>query len=352
MSSEKDTLDFIIVGAQKSGTTSLFQYLRHHPQIALPDGKELPYFSHDKVYHRGWQRYMRVLVDIGFHGDPDPSRRWGTVTPHYMAGGVVEPDPGGADDAAYDVQTVPLRIREQLPQVRLIAILRDPVERAVSHHRMAAMKGRERRSFDEAATELLGSEALDHARRIPEDHTGYVVWSEYGRILKGYFDVFPRDQILVVFTDELEREPAQLLSRIEDFIGVSTAFEPENLEARYQVGAVSRGFSWTSPSSWLSPSSPISPQGVQRALRRNPASRALWRAVPERHQLRVRRPYERIAGRVLLSNRRRSANEVSSNAPPSATTLTRLRSHYVSDTELLASLIGTEPPWQESSTAS
>src|SRR5438874_4830690 len=285
MQPAKDILDFIIIGAQKAGTTSLFEYLRLHPEISLPASKEAPYFSHDSMYSRGWPAYMRKIAFA------DPQRKWGTVTTRYMAGGVTG---GAVNNNNYDERTVPLRIRERLPKVRLIAILRDPVERAVSHHRMVLMDGREQRSFDDAVGELLRPDMLERARRHPRETTGYIVWGEYGRILAGYFDVFPREQILVVFTDELERAPAQLLRRVQEFIGVRADFEPDNLGARYRVGATVRDFSWKSPSSWMSPPSPLSPQRVKRALKSSPTARAVWHAIPASRQRRFGRLHERI----------------------------------------------------------
>jgi hypothetical protein len=340
---ENDILDFIVIGAQKSGTTSLFRHLMQHPEISLPLGKERPYFSNDEVYARGWGAYMRSLTRHDAFADP--LRRWGTVTPQYMVGGLYQSNSYAPE--SYDVRTVPLRINETLPSVRLIAILRDPVERARSHHRMLVMRGLERRSFDDAIGELLHPNALDRSRRRLQERTGYVTWGEYGRILAGYFDVFPREQILVVFTDELERAPAQLLSRIQDFIGVTADFEPDNLGKRYQSSAIVRRFSWRSPSSWISPSSPLSPQGIARALSRNPAVKAVWHGMPEDRQRRLERPYQRIARRAALRNRRSDSTDVRANAAPSLATLTRLREHYGEDAGQLAAL-GVTPSWQTS----
>lgn len=344
MQAEKDILDFIVIGAQKSGTTSLFRYLMQHPEISLPLGKERPYFSHDEVYARGWSAYMRDLTRHDAFAQPD--RKWGTVTPQYMVGGLYQSNGDAAE--SYDEWTVPSRISECLPSVRLIAILRDPVERALSHHRMLVMRGLDRRSFDDAIGELLKADALAESRRRPRERTGYVTWGEYGRILAGYFEVFDREQILVVFTDELERAPAQLLSRIQEFIGVRADFEPDNLGQRYQAGAIERGFSWSSPSSWMSPSSPLSPHGVGRALSRTPAARAVWHVIPEDRQGRWWRPYQRIARRAALRNRRSPPNEVRANAEPSPATLARLREHYAQDADQLAAL-GVTPSWQTSS---
>jgi hypothetical protein len=343
MQAGRDILDFIVVGAQKAGTTSLFQYLRHHPEISLPAAKEAPYFSHDTAYALGWNAYLESLGH--YDADVDPERKWGTVTPHYMVGGVYEATDEVATARGYDERTVPLRIHQRLPNVRLVAVLRDPVERALSHHRMMVRTGRERRSFDDAIDELLVPATLAHSRKRPGEITGYVAWGEYGRILAGYFDVFSREQIMVVFTSELERDPALLLSRIEAFIGVSADFEPENLGRRYRVGAIERGFSWTSPSSWIAPSSPLSPQGVRRGLGRNPAAQAIWRAMPPASQRGLSHHYERVAQRAARWNRARSPNEVRANAEPSTMTLARLDEHYGEDARRLADLLGATPRW-------
>ncbi|MGA8939297.1 MAG: sulfotransferase, partial [Acidobacteriaceae bacterium] len=266
----KNTLDFIIIGAQKAGTTSLFEYLRLHPQISLPSGKEIPFFSHESVRARGWDEYMRNAFALA-----DPSSMWGTATPQYMVGGLwdqLNPVPGGE---AFDERTVPLRIRERVPSARLIALLRDPVERARSHHRMTLMNDLDKRPFAEAVDELLRPAALAQSRREPRETTGYVAWGEYGRILAGYFDVFPPEQILVLFTDELENAPAQLLRRIYEFLDVDGDVMPENIGVRYRVGGSERRLSW------LGTYSSLNPWAIQRALARSSVSRRLWHSLPE-----------------------------------------------------------------------
>jgi len=340
MPAAKDTLDFIVIGAQKAATTTLFHYLKHHPEIAVPIGKEAPFFSHDQIYSRGWPAYMENLANHG--GLADPALMWGTVTPQYMVGGVLNAASGGD----YDERTVPVRMHEQLPDVRLVAILRDPVARARSHHRMLVRRGVERRPFDEAIAAMLTHDALEQARRRPQEATGYVVWGEYGRILAGYLECFERDQLLVVFTDELERSPAAVMSRIHAFIGVSADFQAPNLGERYLVAKPQRYFDWRNPRSWLSPSSPLSPQGMQRAVRRSRAARSIWHAVPLEGQHRLRRPYERLARAADRRNRRSGEfNEVRADAAPSEATLARLREHYTPDGARLAALLGHRPTW-------
>jgi hypothetical protein len=326
----KEELDFIVIGAQKAGTTSLFEYLRRHPEIGLPAGKEAPYFSHDGVYELGWRDFMAKAAFV------DETRKWGTVTPHYMVGGVYEPSPTRSlSEDRYDERTIPLRIREQLPDVRIVAILRDPVERARSHYNMAVMNGFEQRSFDVAIGELLEQPLLERSRETPEETTGYVTWGEYGRILAGYRDVFPADQVLVVFTDELENAPELLLRRVHEFIGVASDFVPDNLGMKYRAGGTERRIAW------MSPYHSTSPQGVQRIVTRSTAARALWHRLPTRGRLRLKRGYEHFGYRVDLWNRRGGKQENGT----SPEIVDRLGRHFAEETEQLTALLGVVPPW-------
>jgi hypothetical protein len=345
-------LDFIVIGAQKAGTTSLFQYLRSHPEVWLPAEKERPYFSNDAVYRLGWGAYVQSLGRALPARDASPPVRHGTVTPQYMAGSVfTSTDDEGEGEEQYGVRTVPSRIREQLPDVRLIAILRDPVDRAVSHHRMEARRGREQRSFDAAVDELLEPGTALRARRFPRESLGYVAWGEYGRILSGYYEVFEREQLLVLFTEELERDPGACLRRIHEFIGVNPDFVPDDLGTRYGVGQFAAGFSWRRPSSWMSPASPLSPQGARRRLWRSSAARTAWNRLSPQHRKKLAWRYERI---VRTATRRQTAarwkqqravQDDATDTAPSAATLTRLRRHYADDTATLAALLGAPPPW-------
>jgi hypothetical protein len=203
-------LEFIVIGAQKAGTTTLWQLLRDHPQLWLPETKEAPFFSHTEVYERGLRDYLSRL------GAPsDGERLRGTVTPHYMH---------GWHDAG--TRTVAERIARALPDVRLIALLRDPVARARSQHAMAIARGREHRSVDEAMSELLGAGALRAARRAPDDSNSYVVQGEYGRVLGEYLGCFPRAALHVELSDALACEPVAVVRRVLGFLGVREDYDP------------------------------------------------------------------------------------------------------------------------------
>ncbi len=319
----KRTLDFIVIGAQKAGTTSLFEHLRYHPELQLPARKEAPYFSHDTRWARDWTTYLADEF-----GTANLSCKWGTVTPAYMVGGVYEVG-RHVSPGTYNERTVPERIRARLPDVRLIAILRDPVERAESHYKMMLMDGRETRTFDDAVNTLLRPDVLADSRRHPAELHGYVTWGEYGRILSGYFDVFAPEQMLILFTHDLRVAPGQLLRRIYDFLGVGHEGSPNDLTTKYREGSTARRFAWLDAAS------------IQESLARSRLTRAMWHTAPPIARRWADRRYEQISYQLDLWNRRRATADI----PVAASTVERLREHFLADTSTLATLMGRTPPW-------
>ena len=319
----KQHLDFIVIGAQKAGTTSLFEYLRRHPQLCLPAAKEAPYFSHDANYGRDWDDYLRRAFPFA-----DPQCKWGTVTTHYMVGGIYDARALPGHDGG-DERTVPLRIHEKLPDVRLIAIIRDPVQRARSHHAMAVMNGWESREFAQAVRELLRPDALAGARHMPSETTGYLVWGEYGRILAGYLEVFPRDQLLILYTSELKDDPARAIRSVYEFLDVDATFVPDNLGTTYRPRGAARRARW------------IDLDAAQAAVAGNRAARALWHLLPEPTRRRIHGRFDRVNFLTDLWNRRPGAVDPSGDDE----TDRALRRHYQQDAERLLELLGAFPPW-------
>jgi len=213
-------MEFLVIGAQKAGTTTLWNLLRDHPRLWLPDAKEAPFFSHTEVYERGLASYLeRLGAPVG------EGVLRGTVTPHYMQ---------GWHDAG--TRTVVERIARLLPEVKLIVLLREPVARARSQHAMAIARGRERRGVDRAISELLEPDALRRGRSAPDDTNTYVVQGEYGRILGDYLSFFPRSAMHVELSDSLAQDPLGVLGRVLRFLGVDADFEPPDPFHRAFVG--------------------------------------------------------------------------------------------------------------------
>jgi hypothetical protein len=216
-------LDFLVIGAPKSATTSLYELLKEHPQLAMPATKEVPFFTDHRKYAKGMARYLAAQFP-----DASPEAVWGTITPQYMQG-----------QGEVDVALTARRIADELPFVKIVALLRDPIDRAFSHYKMQLQRGYERRSFDDVVRNALGKPLEDARGPVdPEDGFRYIFVSEYGRILQLYYDLFPREQILVLTTDELKDGPTDVVRRMCTFLSVSTQYEPVAPSTRARHGGV------------------------------------------------------------------------------------------------------------------
>jgi len=284
-------LSFVVIGASKSGTTALFRYLRTDPDLYLPADKDAPFFAVDEFFEGGWEAFAATY----FAAAP-PGALLGTVTPRYME------DP-----------RVPGRIAERMPDVRLIAILRNPIDRAYSQYRQQVRRGKELLSFGDLVERLLAAQAWeDRAERI-------LAPGHYARALKPFFELFPRQRLLVVFGEELASDPQSVIDRIRIFLGLQPGFTPPNLGKRYHVGGERQRF-----------------PGLIPALRKVAPLRRLWRLLPRR----------RRAGLwTWFFTQANVVEEAPEPIPPALRE--RLVAHYREDIEDLEELIGRPVPWQE-----
>lgn len=189
--------DAIIAGTMKSGTTSLFKYLSEHPEIGPSTTKEVHYF--DREYERGdnWYRsHFSMRKKMGVES-----------TPSYLYFGEAME-----------------RIARDVPHVKLIVLLRDPVTRAISHfgHNRRRV-GREHRSFDDAIAADLRA-VLD--RGLPfkynreEGYYGYVRRGLYAEQLERCFQLFSRDSVLVLRAEDMFEDPEVVLKTTTEFLGL------------------------------------------------------------------------------------------------------------------------------------
>jgi len=212
------SLDFIVIGAAKSATTTLHELLKGHAEITVPAAKEVPFFSDEKVYAKGVQRYLRT-----WFRKADRATLWGTVTPHYMIGqGQVRPE------------VIASRIHAELPDCKLIALLRHPVDRAFSQYKMNVQRGAERRPFEQVVSQVLAN--ADELRGAIGPDEDYIFGSEYGRILGYYYDLFPENNILILTTTELRADAVATVRRICKFLGADTSYEPDDVDTIHRQG--------------------------------------------------------------------------------------------------------------------
>lgn len=217
-------LDFIVIGAQKAGTTSLWRYLRGHPRLRLPRGKEVAVFT---VANPSPVELASAIPNV--FDDVRPDSLLGTVSPNYMIGSL-QGKPGD------DVEAVARRIAGTCPAVKLIAVLRDPIERAASSYKMAFRRGQEKRPIDDALSDLLEPGQLSNSRRCPTDPNSLVVAGEYGRVLGVYRALFPAEQLHLAYTADLARDPGAVLDGMLGFLGLETGFRPQGLGIRHFRG--------------------------------------------------------------------------------------------------------------------
>ncbi len=298
-------LDFLIIGAQKCATTTLFEHLREHPRIDLPLEKEVPFFNGEDTSDAAWERFSSSQF-----GAADGRLR-GKVTPQYMC------DLNAAQ-----------AMHARLPGLKLVAILRDPVERTWSHYRMGLRRQTETRDFDEAVSQLLRAGSLARGRSTPapahqqgyeSESDFYVTWSEYGRILQHYARLFGRERILVLYTEDLERDPAGTLDRLLRFLGLPEGYRPSGLGKVVHKGGTGNRI----------------PHGLRRWLRQRRALYALWQLVPRERQGRLRFLYEQW-----------NTVDTEPSAPPEQAR-EALRRHFAADLQLLSRLVDEPPPWLE-----
>lgn len=122
------------------------------------------------------------------------------------------------------------------PEAKLVMLIRDPIARAIDHHRLAVAAGLERRPLERALREQLCVGALAAARRRPSLTNSYVVHGEYARLLEACLDHFPASRLLVVDADAFELDPSPVLGRVLRLIGVDDRWRPPDLRRRARLG--------------------------------------------------------------------------------------------------------------------
>jgi len=216
--------DFLIVGAAKSGTTSLWHYLRQHPDVFMPANKEPLYFA-APYYERmpdadpkagllrrclvaDWDAYLRLFEPAG------DRRAAGEASQPYLY---------------HHEITIP-RIRERLGDPRILIVLRNPVERAVSAYTFLVRDGEEPRSLDEC---------LDlEERRIRDGWSMshfYRAAGLYAAQVKAYRDGFSR--VGVWLYDDLKSDASAFVRSLYEFLGVDPAFQPD-VETRHNISGI------------------------------------------------------------------------------------------------------------------
>lgn len=199
--------DFLIIGTQRGGTTSLYNYLAEHPKVAPAAVKEVHYFT---LFHdRGDEWY-----ESNFPRSRGLRKRiTGEATPYYL----FHPD-------------VPERAHRLCPDAKLIALLRDPVARAFSHYQHERRLGEEPLSFAEAIAKederLSGDPFVDGSHQ----HFSYAARGRYAEQLRRWWSRFPRERLLILRSEDLFTDPGAVYAQTLEFLGL-----PNHRPRRFEV---------------------------------------------------------------------------------------------------------------------
>jgi len=190
--------NFLLIGAMKAGTTSLYHYLQAHPQVYMSPIKEPEFFVEQSNWRRGIDWYCEQFASAG----PDATAigEASTLYTRYPRH-----------------QGIPQRIASHIPKVRLIYVVRDPIERIRSHYQHRVAQASERAPFEEA---------------VFEDPT-YVDCSRYALQIEQYMEYFPREQLLVITSEELRDARQATIRRVYEHLGVDVDFVPDDLDRRF-----------------------------------------------------------------------------------------------------------------------
>lgn len=258
-SASRHAPDVIIIGAEKSGTTSLHQYLRSHPQFIPPAEKEIDFF--DLEYCCGLDWYLAHFPPASAQTPPPQTNLpWisGETSANYLYSDVA-----------------PTRIFEHFPKIKLAVILRDPVDRTVSRYNMMVRNGAEKRSFSVAIAEEI--DAIQKATKGDEidwktlNRCRHVGNSLYYCHLKRWLSLFPQEQFVILQSEDLFKQPQQTMERFYALLNIATDssqqqypqhnagnYQPANTEVRQHLAQffaphnrklealLDRSFSWTS----------------------------------------------------------------------------------------------------------
>ena len=198
--------DFLIIGAQRAGTTSLYSYLAQHRMVVSATRKEIHYF--DVSFHKGlsWYRAHFPLSSSLQQRSSLTRSITGEATPNYLF------SPSAAE-----------RVAAVVPEVKLIVLLRNPVERAHSHWRHTVRAGYEDLGFEEA---------ILHEESRNDPHYAYLSRGLYASQLERWMAYFDAKQLLVLRSEDLFADSQPTLDQLADFLDVPV-WTPGDLRPRF-----------------------------------------------------------------------------------------------------------------------
>jgi O-antigen/teichoic acid export membrane protein len=206
--------DFLVIGAKRGGTTSLFDYLLQHPNVSplFPAAQRIKGVRYFDVNHSKGEAWYRSHF---------PTRRHRREMERQLGGPFVS---GEASPYYLFHPLAPERAHRIVPDVKLVAVLRDPVDRAYSHYRERVRHGAERLTFEEAIEaepERMRGElekVLRGGYSFAHEHHTYLAQGEYAAMLEAWLALFPRERLLVLRSEDMFQDAPEFFRRVQEFL--------------------------------------------------------------------------------------------------------------------------------------
>jgi len=198
--------EFLIIGTQKGGTSSLHYLLSQHSDIDLPKKKEIHYFS--KYYQLGHSWYHTFFPFV------KSSKITGEATPNYL----------------YYTDTAK-RVYSYNKNMKLIVLLRDPIQRAISQYHMEFNRGKLNQSFKDLVEMQLKDTKDTVLLDYSNQYTQILHRGKYQKQLKEWYSYFREDQLLILKSEDFFEAPKNILKKVYEFLGLSIQY-PENITAK------------------------------------------------------------------------------------------------------------------------
>ena len=230
---------FLIIGEQKSGTSSMYRYLVEHPEVLPCTTKEPQFFSQsEEKIHQDWEAYKQLFPKIG--NDDQLRFSWPELDQEgqlFHEEVIVERSAAiqyitGEASANTFRKADPSIVKQYLPEIKLILLLRDPVDRAYSLHRMF---GRFQEEGREMMFEVGTFEEDIQAEMRGESQTDYLKSGQYIEYLPGWIDTFGKEAIKIIFTEEMSNREKldQIMEELLGFLNLSPYDYGEFLDRKF-----------------------------------------------------------------------------------------------------------------------
>jgi len=200
--------NFIIAGAAKAGTTSLFHYLSEHPEIFMSNPKEVNFFTCKEI------KDQKLYYDSFLIDNLESYKNLFSNASNYKAIGE-----GSVSSLFY--KNTPKKIKNLIPDIKIIILLRNPIDRAFSHYLMDYKLGLINDSFDDIVFRKSNSKNLDLYFQQ------YLELGKYYNQIKRYLDIFNKDQVKIFLQEDLFSNTQNVVKEIYNFLNVDSSFIPK-----------------------------------------------------------------------------------------------------------------------------